>query len=150
MIVRSSTADVVIHSALIAGPPGPADSGNVNAMTTVRRALGAYGERLAAQHLLATGLRLAARNWRCGDGEIDIIAWDGDVLVFCEVKTRRGIEFGTPAESIVPAKARRLRRLAAQWLQSSAANPREVRFDVIEVRAPRSGTPRVEHIKGAF
>ena len=119
-------------------------------MTTVRKALGAYGEQLAAQHLLATGLRLTARNWRCGQGEIDIIAWDGEVLVICEVKTRRGTEFGTPAESIVPAKARRLRRLAAQWLQTAAANPREVRFDVIEVRAPRSGAPQVAHIKGAF
>lgn len=150
MIVRPSTADLVIHSVRIAGFAGSPTSSNVDVMTTVRRALGAYGERLAAHHLLATGLRLAARNWRCADGEVDIIAWDGDVLVFCEVKTRRGNEFGTPAESVVPAKTRRLRRLAAQWLQTTAANPREVRFDVIEVRAPRSGAPRVDHIKGAF
>lgn len=119
-------------------------------MTMARQAVGAYGERRAVQHLIEAGLRVVARNWRCALGEVDIIAWDGETLVFCEVKTRRGASFGTPAEAVVAAKARRLRRLAAQWLETHDAHPREVRFDVIEVRAPRSGAARVDQIKGAF
>lgn len=119
-------------------------------MTTARQAVGAYGERRAVQHLVAAGLRIEARNWRCALGEVDIIAWDGEDLVFCEVKTRRGAGFGTPAEAVVPAKARRLRHLAARWLEASRVNPREVRFDVIEVRLPKSGPARVDHLKGAF
>lgn len=119
-------------------------------MTTVRQAVGAYGERRAARHLSEAGLRVVARNWRCALGEIDIIAWDGDVLVFCEVKTRRNEDFGSPAEAVVPAKARRLRRLAAQWLTDSGAHPREVRFDVVEVLLPRAGAARVNHLRDAF
>jgi putative endonuclease len=119
-------------------------------MTMLRLALGAYGERCAVRHLAENGLRTVARNWRSNQGEIDVIAWDGDVLAFCEVKTRRGTHFGTPAEAVVPAKARRLRRLAAQWLATNDAQPREVRFDVIEVFVPKSGAARVDHLKGAF
>lgn len=119
-------------------------------MTTVRQALGAYGERRALQHLVEAGLRVVACNWRCSLGEIDIIAWDRDDLVFCEVKTRRGTDFGSPAEAVVPAKARRLRRLAAQWLASSGTKPRQVRFDVIEVIVPARGAPQINHIRSAF
>jgi putative endonuclease len=119
-------------------------------MTLARQAVGAYGERLAAQHLIESGLRVEARNWRCSLGEVDIIAWDGDTLVFCEVKTRRSDRFGTPAEAVVAAKARRLRRLAAHWLHTNEVHPRDVRFDVIEVIAPPRGAARVAQIKGAF
>ncbi len=120
-------------------------------MTMVRQAVGAYGERCAVRHLVDAGLRVVTRNWRCSNGEIDIIAWDGDVLAFCEVKTRRGTTFGTPAEAVIGTKARRLHRLAAEWLATNReAHPREVRFDVIEVYAPRGGAARVEHLKGAF
>jgi putative endonuclease len=119
-------------------------------MTMARLAVGAYGERCAVRHLVATGLRVVVRNWRSNQGEIDIIAWDGDVLAFCEVKTRRTATFGPPAEAVVAAKARRLRRLAAQWLETNEASPREVRFDVISVIAPKSGAAQVDHLKGAF
>ena len=120
-------------------------------MTLARRAVGAYGERCAVRHLTATGLRVLARNWRTEQGEIDIIARDGEVLAFCEVKTRRGNAFGTPAEAVVPTKARRLRRLAAQWLTDHPeAGTREVRFDVIAVYPQPNGAARVEHLKGAF
>lgn len=117
-------------------------------MTTVRQAVGAYGERCAVRHLMAAGLRIVARNWRSDQGEVDIIAWDDDVLVFCEVKTRRSVRFGTPAEAVVPAKVRRLRRLAAQWLDQQAAHPREVRFDVVEVLLPPRGAARIDHTRG--
>jgi putative endonuclease len=119
-------------------------------MTVVRRALGAWGERLAAQHLVESGLRVVARNWRCPLGEIDILAWEGDVLVVCEVKTRRGPEFGTPAEAVVHAKARRLRQLAAQWLAETGARPAEVRFDVVSVVVRRQGGVEVDHLRAAF
>ncbi|MEV4532208.1 YraN family protein [Asanoa sp. NPDC049518] len=119
-------------------------------MTVVRQAIGAWGERLAAQHLADASFRIVARNWRCPLGEIDIIAWDGDALVFCEVKTRRGLGFGVPAEAVVAAKARRLRRLGARWLALNNAHPREIRFDVIAVLVRRPGTVEIEHIRGAF
>lgn len=118
--------------------------------TSPRVAVGAYGERRAVRHLSAAGLRVVARNWRCPQGEIDIVAWDGEVLVFCEVKTRRSTTFGTPAEAVVGPKARRLRRLAARWLAAHDVHPRDVRFDVVAVFVPRRGAARVEHIEGAF
>jgi len=119
-------------------------------MTTARQVIGAYGERRAVQHLLAEGAQVLVRNWRCAQGEIDIIARDGEDLVICEVKTRRTASFGAPAEAVVASKARRLRRLAALWLRDSGMHPREVRFDVVEVFLPRRGGPRINHIKNAF
>nr|MDT0661473.1 YraN family protein [Micromonospora sp. DSM 115978] len=119
-------------------------------MTRIRQAVGEYGERCAVRHLVDDGLRLIARNWRGERGEIDIIAWDGEVLVFCEVKTRRSAAFGVPAEAVTPAKARRLRRLAAQWLRATTARPAEVRFDVLAVYASGTGPARVEHLRAAF
>ncbi|KWV32436.1 MULTISPECIES: YraN family protein [Micromonospora] len=119
-------------------------------MTKRNQAVGAYGERCAVQHLIGAGLRPVARNWRCREGEIDVIAWDGPVLAFCEVKTRRGDAYGSPAEAVVPAKARRLRGLAARWLAETGTTADEVRFDVLSVRLPQAGPARVEHVKGAF
>lgn len=119
-------------------------------MTNVTQAVGAYGERLAARHLVDAGLVLLDRNWRSRTGELDIVARDGDVLVFCEVKTRRGPGFGTPAEAVGARKVARLRRLAAEWLAQAEVRPREIRFDVISVVSPPRGAPRVEHVRGAF
>jgi putative endonuclease len=119
-------------------------------MTKTRQAVGAHGERLAARQLVAAGLVVLDRNWRSVTGEIDIVARDGDVLVMCEVKTRRGPAFGSPAEAVGPAKVARLRRLAAEWLAESGLHPREVRFDVVEVYFPRGRTPRLRHVRGAF
>jgi putative endonuclease len=122
----------------------------VSAMTDVRQAVGAYGERVAVQHLLNAGLAVLDRNWRSATGEIDIVARDGDVLVLCEVKTRRGLGFGTPAEAVDRRKVARLRRLAAEWLAESGLHPREVRFDVVEVYFRPGRPPRVARIEGAF
>jgi putative endonuclease len=119
-------------------------------MTKGRQALGAYGERLAARHLTEAGMVVLDRNWRCRHGEIDIIARDGGAVVFCEVKTRRHDGFGTPADAVVGRKARRLRRLAAQWLATSGVRPDEVRFDVVSVLPQPEGTATVEHLRGAF
>jgi putative endonuclease len=122
----------------------------VTAMTNVTQAVGAYGERLAVRHLVESGLVVLDRNWRSSTGEVDIVARDGDVLVFCEVKTRRGVVFGTPAEAVGPRKVARLRRLAAEWLAQAQVRPREVRFDVVSVISPPRGAPRLEHVRGAF
>jgi putative endonuclease len=122
----------------------------VIAMTRARRAVGAYGERLAERHLLDQGLVLLARNWRCAGGEVDLILRDGDAIVFCEVKTRRSDRFGPPAAAVGFAKVRRLRRLAAQWLTESGEQHGEVRFDVVSVLPQPRGATRLEHLRAAF
>lgn len=113
-------------------------------------AVGAYGERLAATHLEQSGMTVVERNWRCSDGEIDLIATDGDVLVFCEVKTRSSLAYGHPAEAVVGAKAARLRRLAARWLAEHGSGWPEVRFDVVAVLRQPRGASSVTHLRGAF
>lgn len=129
---------------------GAAPADTVSAMTKTTQAVGAYGERLAVQQLVAAGIVVLDRNWRTATGEVDIIARDGDTLVLCEVKTRRGPAFGTPAEAVNRRKVARLRRLALEWLAMTGVHPRDVRFDVVEVYSPPSGAPRVVHLRGAF
>ena len=114
----------------------------------VQAALGAFGEQVAAQHLVAQGLVILDRNWRCDIGEIDLVARDRDVLVVCEVKTRRGLGFGTPADAVTWDKLSRLRRLAAAWLAEHPVGAAEVRIDVVEVLVPRGDGPQVEHLVG--
>jgi putative endonuclease len=113
-------------------------------------ALGAYGERVAAAHLVEAGMSIVERNWRCDIGEIDILARDGDTLVVCEVKTRRGSEYGTPLEKVTRAKAQRLRRLAARWMDVRNVHPGEVRIDLVAVVRPLRGRAEVEHVRGAI
>jgi len=127
---------------------------------TARGALGRYGEDVAVRHLIESGLSVLDRNWRCRAGEVDIVAREGDVLVVCEVKTRRGVGFGTPLDAVTPVKAARLRKLAVHWLaqqrvqaatgDGDPASYAEVRFDVVSVLAPASGAAIVEHLRGAF
>jgi putative endonuclease len=81
-------------------------------------ALGRHGEQVAARFLTQAGLTVLGRNWRCSQGEIDIIALDGRTLVICEVKTRSGVRFGTPLEAVSKPKLRRLRRLAVTWVRA--------------------------------
>lgn len=110
--------------------------------------VGSYGERVAAQRLIAEGMVLVDRNWRCPAGEIDLVLRDGDVVVFCEVKTRTSAAFGHPLEAVRPEKAARLRRLAAMWLQAHDVHARGVRIDVVGVLLQRSGPPELSHVKG--
>lgn len=119
-------------------------------MTKVRQAVGEHGERLAERHLAEQGLVVLSRNWRCCDGEIDLVLRDGHDVVFCEVKTRRNTRFGTPAEAIRLDKVRRLRRLASRWLAESSLRPRELRFDVVEVLLRPPDPPVIEHTRAAF
>jgi putative endonuclease len=111
-----------------------------------RRQLGQAGEAAVADWYVANGYEIIARNWRCRDGELDLIAVRSRVVVFCEVKSRSSEAFGTPAEAVTPVKQRRIRRLAAQWLQGQTAiRPRAIRFDVAGVLRGE-----VEILEGAF
>jgi putative endonuclease len=115
-------------------------------VTAANAALGASGEDLAAAWYEARGFEVLARNWRCREGELDLIVRDGRLYVFCEVKTRTSDLFGTPAEAVTRAKQQRLRRLAARWLEDDApALAREIRFDVAAVL-----DGRIELVEGAF
>ncbi len=111
-------------------------------------ALGRYGEDVAARFLAAAGLVVLERNWRCELGELDIVARDGDVLVACEVKTRRATRFGTPLEAVTARKAARLRRLTARWLAERQFPVAGVRIDVVGVLQPPRGAAVVEHVRG--
>jgi putative endonuclease len=110
--------------------------------------LGSYGERLAARRLVDDGMTLVDHNWRCRDGEIDLVLRDGDVLVFCEVKTRSTAAYGHPLETVTPAKAHRLRRLAARWLQEHEVHADGIRIDVVGVLLAERGAAEVEHLRG--
>lgn len=114
-----------------------------------RRELGAWGERLAADYLRRRGMVVLERNWRCPQGEIDIVARDGGCLVVCEVKTRSGPAFGGPLHAVGWRKQARLRRLAAAWLAEHGGGVDAVRIDVVGVLRPPAGRPRVVHVEGA-
>lgn len=111
----------------------------------VKDELGRFGEDVAARHLEQLGMVIVERNWRCREGELDIIAVDDGVLVFCEVKTRSGLGFGSPAEAVSPAKLRRLRVLAARWMTAHPRPWTELRFDVVAVLRTRDGLV-VDHL----
>jgi len=115
-----------------------------------QRALGEYGERLAERHLVALGMVVLDRNWRCPAGELDLVLRDGDVLVACEVKTRTSVDHGTPHEAVGPAKLDRLHRLAACWQVERGIAVPDVRIDLVAVLRPRRGPSTVEHVRGLF
>lgn len=110
--------------------------------------LGLRGEEAAARFLGGHGLQIVARNWRCRLGEVDIVAREGDTLVFCEVKTRRGLAFGPPLGAITPGKAARLRRLAGQWLADGPGHPGPIRIDAVGIVWHRDGRLEIEHVRG--
>ena len=119
-------------------------------MSTTTSELGAHGELIAVSYLTDAGLRVLDRNWRCRDGELDIVAREGQALVFCEVKTRRGVGYGHPVEAVTMVKQRRLRTLAQRWLAGHDEHAPDLRFDVVGVLV-RPGRPAlVTHLRGAF
>ena len=112
---------------------------------------GAQAEQLARRFLEERGLYWQAANFRTRRGEIDLIMWDNDVLVFVEVRARRPSRFGTAAESITRQKIRRLQAAASAYLQSRRLyNSAMCRFDVVAVQAGAGQPPRIEWIKNAF
>ncbi|WP_280406169.1 YraN family protein [Nocardia brasiliensis] len=117
---------------------------------TDKQALGAHGEELAAQFLRTAGMEIVARNWRCRYGELDLIVQDAEVTAFVEVKTRSGLGFGVPAESVTFAKRQRIRRLALLWLAEQEGPWRRIRFDVVSVLLTRGHKPVIDHLEAVF
>jgi putative endonuclease len=114
-------------------------------MTARRLRLGAEGEALAAAWYEAHGYTVLARNWRCSEGEIDLVLHRGRAVVICEVKTRSSNAFGVPAEAVTSTKRAKLRVLASRWLEQAPFRPTEIRFDVAAVLAGQ-----LEIIEAAF
>ncbi|MET0727416.1 MAG: YraN family protein [Acidimicrobiales bacterium] len=114
-------------------------------MVDPRRVLGADGEAQAAAWYLARGYEVVARNWRCRDGELDLVVRRRSELVFVEVKTRRTDRFGVPAEAVTAAKQRRLRRLGTRYLRDTGTRAGSLRFDVVAILAGE-----LEVIEAAF
>jgi putative endonuclease len=129
-----------------------------------RSVVGRLGEQLAAEHLERLGFQILERNFRNRWGELDIVAYDGRVIAFCEVKSRRlrgggpgtggGLGVGgTPFDAVHPGKRARVRRMAGHWLMSRTDRPyaEELRFDAIGITFDRSGRLlSLEHLEGAF
>jgi putative endonuclease len=115
-------------------------------MSRAQLVLGAQGEEAAARWYERAGYEVLARNWRCADGELDLVVSTAGLVVFCEVKTRSTERFGLPSEAVTWRKQARLRRLAGRWLASwHGQRPARIRFDVAAV----VGT-QVEVIEDAF
>ena len=111
-----------------------------------RVGLGRGGEHLAADWLVAHGLRVVARNWRCPYGEVDLIAEDADGLVFVEVKTRRGDRMGLPEEAITPTKRRRLITTVQAYLAEHQREDQPFRIDVLAIQlSPRGTLVEIRH-----
>lgn len=114
------------------------------------RELGRMGEERAARFLRLQGFRMVAANYRCRMGELDLVAMDGDTLVFIEVKSRRGTSCGRAEDKITPAKKRRLTLLARRFLLERGWFDRPARFDVVTVDWEKEGAEAVTHYRDAF
>ena len=115
------------------------------------REVARVGERLAAQYLKERGYQILEHNYRLRTGEIDLIAKDGDRIVFVEVKTRRTLKFGVPQAAVTLTKQKQISKVALSYLQSNELLDGPCRFDVVAVfLSPKSTTPKLEHIRNAF
>ncbi len=115
---------------------------------TARQDLGAFGERLAAERLQASGFAVLARNVRVKSGEIDIVARDGADVVFVEVRTRRAMP-GTAAETLTAPKLERMWRCAMEYCESSGDDPEQVRLDLVSIDLRDDGRiGAIEHFRG--
>ena len=120
-------------------------------MKGARKRLGDAGEEIATRELVRRGYVVRERNWRCPEGELDIIAEQGESLVFVEVRTRRGDRFGTPEESITLAKRAHLIAAAQTYLQAHSLPDRDWRIDVVAVEmSDRGRLQRVDVIENAI
>jgi putative endonuclease len=112
--------------------------------------VGALGEEAARDHLEAQGCRILTCNYRCRDGEIDLVADDYGVLVFVEVKTRSSSAYGPPRDAVTPAKRRKLARAASHYMLAHTEQERGYRADIVEVGLLRGTVAAVRHLRGAF
>jgi putative endonuclease len=121
--------------------------------TDLRHHLGQTGERIAAEHLSRLGYEIVERNYRTRWGELDLIAFDGTTLAFCEVKTRRLSRSGGPFDGFRASQRQRLRKMAGAWLIDRPNRPHSdlIRFDAIGVTIDATGRlVSIEHLEGAF
>ena len=118
-------------------------------MSQARMTLGKSGEDLACRELQRRGYAIVARRFRVRGGELDIVARDGQVLVFIEVKTRAGRQFGSAAEAVTFAKQRRLAELANEYVVRHRVSECRCRFDVVSIHFGL-GAPQIEIIQNAF
>ena len=115
-----------------------------------RRRLGNWGEGVAAVQLEAEGYAIVARNWRCAAGEIDLVARDGETLVFVEVKTRRSPAYVAPEEALTPRKAQKLLQLGAQYVYENALGDINWRIDLVAIELDARGLLlRCNHVRNA-
>lgn len=116
----------------------------------LRRLFGNRGESLAVRHLQQQGYRILSRQMRNRFGEVDIVAMDGECLVFVEVKTRQSTARGRPEEAVTADKQRRITRAALAWMKSQRQLDRRCRFDVVAITWRDHESPAIEHIQHAF
>jgi putative endonuclease len=112
--------------------------------------LGRHGEELACAYIEQRGWTVLERNWRCRQGEIDIIALDGGEYVFVEVKTRSSLAFGDPLQAVTAPKLARLRRLAATWCAADPGTHHDIRLDVIGILISGPHPPVIDHLVRVF
>lgn len=110
--------------------------------------LGKLGESLASDYLARRGFTVVDLNWRCRQGEIDLVAFDAEILVITEVKTRRSLAYGHPFEAITKAKLDRLRTLSVLWARHHGYLASPLRIDAVAVLLPYHDEPKVEHLRG--
>jgi putative endonuclease len=115
-----------------------------------RRALGVRAERLAAEHLERRGFLIIDRNYRYRGGELDLVARDGETLVFVEVRARSSAAYGSPFETVGREKQRRVARAAEHWLVAHGLTRAFARFDVVSVLLPAGAAPQIEVFTNAF
>ena len=111
--------------------------------------LGKWGEDLAAGYLQRKGYVILERDWKSGHRDLDIIALDGDVVVFVEVKTRRNRQFGDPVDAVGYQKIRNLQQAANHYVKYRHIN-RDIRFDIVCVTGTSDSEADIEHIEDAF
>jgi putative endonuclease len=111
--------------------------------------LGDRGEEIAALHLARAGWTVTHRNFRLGHKEIDLVARRGEVVAFVEVKTRAGLGYGHPLESITAKKRREIAQVAGAWIERFGADGDVYRFDAVAVLV-RGSEPEVEHVEDAW
>lgn len=121
-----------------------------NRIGWMRKLFGDQGERVAAKHLRQQGYRILARQSRSRVGELDLIALDGETIVFVEVKTRSSLVAGHPAEAVTVAKQQQLTRAALAWLKRHRLLEARGRFDVIAITWKAGAAPEIQHYKNAF
>jgi putative endonuclease len=126
------------------GHAAPTGRGHENA------GLGSHGEALAAAFLQRNGMKILERNFRCKGGEVDIVAKDGETIVFVEVKTRRTLTCGPPQAAVTGFKQRQISKAALAWLGKNRMQDPPSRFDVIAILVDNRYTHQVEHIRNAF